>query len=359
MIPETKRRKATRCHLPMLVFLLLWSVPLRADPGGDAEDVLVVIGAAGEAQYGEQFEQWAAYWRQAADATNRRLRMIAPADSSPVGERTAGPVANAPADNPGASRGATGPEVQATQQKQQLQQALAECTRLETDQPLWLALVGHGTFDGKVAKFNLQGPDLTSQELRDWLAGAKRPVVVILCFSCSGAFLKDLAAPNRIVITSTKSGREIYFSRFGQYLAQALCERAADLDKDEQVSVLEVFLMASRQTQEFYKNASRLATEHALLDDNGDGLGTPAEAYRGVRPQARSHDGSPIDGDLARHRYWLRSQLAELSTQYTEALARTEQQIRQLQSRKSSMKEDDYYAELEKLLLDLIRIRKQ
>ncbi len=46
----------------------------------------------------------------------------------------------------------------------------------------------------------------------------------------------------------------------------------ADLDKDGQVSLLEAFLIASRRTLEFYKVEGRIATEHALIDDNGDGL---------------------------------------------------------------------------------------
>ena len=44
----------------------------------------------------------------------------------------------------------------------------------------------------------------------------------------------------------------------------------ADLDKDDQVSLLEAFLTASVRTAEFYEETSRLATEHALIDDNGD-----------------------------------------------------------------------------------------
>jgi hypothetical protein len=32
---------------------------------------------------------------------------------------------------------------------------------------------------------------------------------------------------------------------------------------------------------EFYEADGRLATEHALLDDNGDSLGTPADFFRG------------------------------------------------------------------------------
>ena len=48
--------------------------------------------------------------------------------------------------------------------------------------------------------------------------------------------------------------------------------------------------------EEYYKTRSQLATEHALLDDNGDKLGTPAEWFRGVRATRRAKDGAPLDG---------------------------------------------------------------
>ena len=55
-------------------------------------------------------------------------------------------------------------------------------------------------------------------------------------------------------------------------------------------------LSASGRTSEFYRTRSRLATEHALLDDNGDRLGTPADWFRGVRATRRAKDGAPLDG---------------------------------------------------------------
>ncbi len=85
-------------------------------------------------------------------------------------------------------------------------------------------------------------------------------------------------------------------TRFGGYFARALADRAADLDKDGQTSLLEAFLAASHRTEEFYKQAGRLATEHALLDDNGDGLGTPAAWFRGVRAVKKPDKGATIDG---------------------------------------------------------------
>ena len=136
-------------------------------------------------------------------------------------------------------------------------------------------LIGHGTFDGKTTKFNLRGPDVTAADLARWLKPFSRPLVVVDTTSCSAPLINTLSGSNRVVVTATRSGYEENFTHFGHFLAEALSDPEADLDKDHQVSLLEAFLTAARQTAEFYKTEGRIATEHALLDDNGDGLGTP------------------------------------------------------------------------------------
>ena len=102
-----------------------------------------------------------------------------------------------------------------------------------------------------------------------------------------------------MVITATKSGYETNFARFGQYLAEAIADPHADLDKDGQVSLLEAFLTASSRVDEYYRTHSQLATEHALLDDNGDKLGTPPNWFHGVRATQRAKDGAALDGTRA------------------------------------------------------------
>src|SRR5204863_7310884 len=77
-------------------------------------------------------------------------------------------------------------------------------------------------------------------------------------------------------------------------LAKARCSVGVDRDRDGQIRLLEASLMASHHTAEFYKAESRLATEHALLDDNGDGLGTPADWFRGVRAEPIGRRPQPI-----------------------------------------------------------------
>src|SRR5207237_78587 len=126
--------------------------------------------------------------------------------------------------------------------------------------------------------------------------------------SSSAPFMAKLAATNRVIITATRSGHEQNFTHFGQYLAEAISNPEADLDKDGQVSLLEAFLMASRKTAEFYKTENRLATEHALLDDNGDGLGTPADWFAGLRAVKKAKESKLVDGLLAQQFHLVRNQ---------------------------------------------------
>ena len=53
----------------------------------------------------------------------------------------------------------------------------------------------------------------------------------------------------KVIITAAKSGHELNFARYGQYLAEAIADPRADLDKDGQVSLLEAFLTASSRTE--------------------------------------------------------------------------------------------------------------
>ena len=123
---------------------------------------------------------------------------------------------------------------------------------------LWLVFIGHGTFDGRSAKFNLRGPDISADDLAAALKPCHRPLVVVQCASASGPFLPALSAPGRVIITATRSGYEDNATHFGGYLAHAIASPSADLDKDGQTSLLEAFLLASREVAQFYKDQGLL-----------------------------------------------------------------------------------------------------
>jgi len=245
-----------------------------------------------------------------------------------------------------------------TTDRDRLRTSLAEqASATPSREPLWIVLIGHGTFDGKEAKFNLRGPDVSDVELAQWLAAIRRPLVVVNCTSASGPFLSRLSGPNRVVVTATRSGDEQNLAHFGGYLAESITDERADLDKDGQVSLLEAFLSASGRTAEWYRSKSRLATEHALIDDNGDRLGTQADWFRGVRAVRRAKDGASPDG-LRAHQIHLLPSDGEraLAPEVRARRDELERSIADLRDRKPRLVDDDYYTRLEALMTDLAKL---
>jgi hypothetical protein len=286
--------------------------------------VVLVVGAPGATEYGSNFVRQAALWRSACT------------------------VAGCPPQVIGLDDGQTNDYARlkdtiTAQPKQGLE-------------PLWIVLIGHGTFDGKEARFNLRGPDVTATDLAQWLVNFRRPLAVINTASASAPFINKLSSSNRVVITATRSGYEQNYAHFGEFMAVAIADEQADLDKDGEVSLLEAFLMASRRTTEFYKEQGRLATEHALIDDNGDGLGTPAEWFRGLRATKRARDGSSLDGLLAQQ-FHLVASPEEIRWTPEQRAKRDglESAVLLYRDQKAKVPEAEYYRHLEKLLLDLAR----
>ena len=321
-----------RCALLLCAALfhpgLLWADSAKA-AADEKPTVLVVVGAPGEDEFALTFSQWAGLWEKAGQEAGAKQIVIG-------------------LKNPGA-----------TNDLVQLQQALADEPK-HSGGDLWLVLLGHGTFDGKEAKFNLRGPDLTATNLVLLLKPFTRPVAVINAFSSSGPFLQPLSAPDRVVLTATRSGNEQNYARLGQYLAEAITDPQADLDKDGQTSLLEAWLTASYRVAEFYKTEGRLATEHSLLDDNGDGLGTPPDWFRGVRAVKKARDGATLDGPRAHQFHLVRSD-AERKMPAAVRARRDDLElaIAQLHETKAALPEEEYYHKLEPLLLELARLYEQ
>jgi len=307
--------------------ILVVSLLLAASVDGDKASVVVVLGAEGSAQYGAMFHTWTENWRAAAAK--------GAADYHCIG---AGPATK-------------------EDDRDLLRSRLAAEANAKSSEPLWLVLIGHGTYDGREAKFNLRGPDVTPADLAGWLKPVKRPLVVINCASGSAPFLNALSAPNRVIITATRSGHELNFARFGQYMSEAIVDAKADLDKDGQVSALEAFLTASSRTAEYYRSRAQLATEHALLDDTGDELGTPPDWFRGVHAVKRAKDGASVDGIRA-HQIHLVASAREkaIPADVRKRRDQLEVEIAKLRDRKVQLGEDTYFARLEPLLVELARL---
>jgi hypothetical protein len=288
--------------------------------------VVIMAGAAGEEEFGKVFEKSARLWAGAAKSGG--------ADQVVIGLDPTNDVTDLG----------------------RFKTALAALPKESPDE-LWIVLLGHGTYDGRDAKFNLRGPDLSAGELSDSLKDFKRPVAIINCFSASAPFMSKLAAPGRVVITATRTGAEVNYSRFGEYLAESIADPKADLDKDGQTSLLEAYLTASRRVTEFYQTAGRLATEHALLDDNGDGLGTPADWFRGIRAVKRPKQGSALDGVRANQFILVRGdEERKIPATIRARRDELEASVERLRDLKSSLNEDDYYLQLEALLVELAKL---
>ena len=180
------------------------------------------------------------------------------------------------------------------------------------------------------------------------------------CASSSAPFLVKLSEPGRVVVTATKSGFEHNYARFGRYLAGAIAEPEADLDKDGQTSLLEAFLTASGRVDEFYSAEGRLVTEHALLDDNGDGLGTRADWFRGIRPVQKAQDDAPLDGYRAYQFHLVRSRAERRMPPDLRAKRdRLELEVMRLRDAREEFSEDEYFSKLEALLYEITRIYEQ
>jgi hypothetical protein len=223
---------------------------------------------------------------------------------------------------------------------------------LKADRSLWLVLIGHGTFDGREAMFNAEGPDFDAKQLAAWLAPLQQEVVIIHTASSSGGFLRPLAGKRRVVITSTKSPDEVFYARFGEHIAEAIGGLPeADVDQDKQVSLLEAFRHASKAVAMFYENEGRLATEHALLEDNGDGVATRREALEAPAAEVQ------LDGERAAQLVLVLSdEEKKLNDKQRAERDVLEGQIKKLRGQQAALGEETYYQQLEKLLRELAAV---
>jgi len=298
---------------------------------------LIVAGVGGEEAYTKKFNELAA--RLYRTLTSELA--FDPAKTLLLTEGVSGDPENAiPPPDPVSVRRSTADEVRKAFEVIK--------TKSRPGNLILVVLIGHGSFDGQQPKFNLIGPDLTAKDYAELLGPLSgRRVVFVNCASSSGEFVKPLSGPDRVIITATRSGNEQNATTFGDNFVAALEKGAADADKNGRISALEAFTFATRTTADWYKQKGRLATEHALLDDNGDGIG--------------HEDAIGGDGSLARVIYLDSKQIVEAGgdAELRRLLGerqRLEEAVEKLKGRKDQMKSDEYEAELEKLLLELARV---
>ena len=212
--------------------------------------LLIVVGLAGDPDHGKTFHKWGTTLAQASErlgvaSENLAFLVDAPADGD---EKVTGR--------------ATREEVAKVLQ--------GFGARAGADDVVFVVLIGHGSYDGRSAKFNMPGPDMTGADFNALLTKLPtKQIVFINTASASGPFLADLSGPSRTIVTATRNGAEQYATLFGGYFIDALVSESADSDKNKRVSVLEAFQFAKAEVAKAYEREGLLATEHALLDDNG------------------------------------------------------------------------------------------
>ena len=129
----------TRALIGMLTFGA--ALACAAPAAAQTVHLAVIVGLAGDPEHAELFQRWAS---TLVDGATERLGMTR--DHVIY-------LAEQPEKDP---TRATGKSTQ-----QDIERAFAAMAKnAKADDVVFIVLIGHGTFDGKVAKFNLPGPDI-------------------------------------------------------------------------------------------------------------------------------------------------------------------------------------------------------
>jgi len=316
-----------------LVTSLVLTLTLTAQTSVAQTHVVVVSGLGGDQAHREKFHTWALAMIDAAaqrfGIPDENITYLAEQETLDA-ERISG-----------------------KSTKENVERALTElAARLDPDEGVFILLIGHGSYQGDESRFNLPGPDMSSADFANVLDRfTAQSIVLVNTTSASGDFIKDLSGPRRTVITATKSPFERNETVFCQYFVEAFAQDVADIDKDQRISVLEAFNYATIEVRRAYESDDRLLTEHAQLDDNGDGEGTgepdPATTDGALAQVFVMEGAEPLVAAGSAD-----SVLTALQGRQREL----QQAIADLRVRKDSLELDVYETELERLLLELARV---
>jgi len=313
---------------------LILSLLLLASPVYAVQNhLLIVSGIGGIESYNQQFVRAAASLKQSALAAGIAGENIILLSARPVAD-----------EDPG----------HRLSEKATIAQVLREIdVRAAAEDRVFVVLIGHGNGRGDSAVFNLPGPDISADDLAAALdVLGDRTTIIINTASASGPFIKPLSRPNRVVITATSSSREYHAPLFGDYFVAAFGAPGADRDKDERISLLEAFDYARHEVEQNFASEKRLPTEHALLDDNGDGDGS-------LDPGEFNADGALAQRIYLQPPWSLESGASADLMAMLQRKQTIEQSIGELKQQRERMARGQYYVELESLLLDLALLSRE
>jgi hypothetical protein len=307
-----------------LLLAFAFMILLAANAAAEDRYAIILSGASGGAKYAEQMRDWRA---SLVSALVDRYGFPAEKVKTLVDETVK-----------------TGEQGTAENVRKIMAEMRKQLTR---DDLLLVILLGHGTFDGDIAKFNLVGPDLSAADWSTMLNGIASRLVVVNTTEASFPFLEKLSGANRVVITATDSAAQKYATVFPEYFVKAMREASSDLDKNGRTSIFEVFSAASAAVKQYYEQKGQLTTERALLDDNGDGVGREAEA-------------PGPDGSLARLVYLDAELPAAANNPELAALLKRRRELEAeaeaLKLKKGIMPTPAWEAEFEKLMIELAKV---
>ncbi len=221
---------------------------------------------------------------------------------------------------------------------------------VKPDDLLFVMLIGHGGGEGADAKFNLVGPDLAIADWSNLLKPISGRIAVVDATSSSFPYLAGLSAPGRVVITATNSYSQKYHTVFADAFIESLGAAAADADKNGRISLLEAFNHASRLVNQHFDQDKRLATEKAVLDDTGDGVGRDAAA-------------TGPDGTIAGVTYLDVVEVPKVADPEVQALLNRRQELTEkvdgLRRRQPEMAPAEYDKEFEALIIELSLVSRE
>jgi hypothetical protein len=161
---------------------------------------------------------------------------------------------------------------------------------LRAEDRLWVFFLGHGDHDGERASFHLPGRDLHADDVGKLFSGIPcKEQVFWMTNSASGWFLKPLSAKGRIVIAATAADEEYNETEFPHAFATVI--KKLDPKKDERASILELYRRTVAEVEARFAADKRVPTEHAQLDDNGDGVGTEEPVLEQTGDKQPTADG--------------------------------------------------------------------
>ena len=168
-----------------------------------------------------------------------------------------------------------------------------------TDEGCWIVLLGHASLYQGRSQFNVSGPDLDQDQFASWVRPlACREQVVWVTLPVSGFWIKPLKAESRVVISATEADFELTGTEMPYALADVMAgqgehQRLIDVDQDGSLSLLDLYLATTLEITSRFRSQERLQTEHAQLDDNGDGRGS--ELQQAYLPAKKEDAEASID----------------------------------------------------------------